>query len=137
LGLHCVRFLLAFLHTDSLSEKRTLKDVKSALRIFGTDSTSLDSAYIDTIRRIEFQPSGDVELAKNIIFWITLAKQPLTCDELRSALAIKLGTTSFDLEALWVKDDLTSVCAGLVIVDRESKLSTLYTILLNNISKAL
>lgn len=119
---HPLRFLLACLYTNSLSDKRTTKEVKSALYLFETDSTSLDNAYRETIRRVESQPSGDVELAKNIISWITLARRPLTCDELRSALAVEPGTTELDPEALLGIEDLAAVCGGLVIVDGESNI---------------
>lgn len=118
----CRRFLLACLHTNSLSDKRTPKDVKWALRKFETGSPSLHSAYEETIRRVESQPHGDVELAKNIISWITLSRRPLTCDELLTALAVEPGTSELDLEALLGIEDLTSVCGGLVVVERESKI---------------
>jgi hypothetical protein len=51
-----------------------------------------------------------------------LAKRPLTCNELRSALAIEPGANELDTEALLRIEDLATVCRGLVVVDGESNI---------------
>lgn len=42
-------------------------------------------------------------------------------EELQHALAVQPGENNFDEVRLYAEDDLVSVCAGLVTVDRESQ----------------
>ncbi|KAI0569585.1 ankyrin repeat domain-containing protein [Pyrenophora tritici-repentis] len=113
-------FLLARLHTDSLLDKRTAKDVKSTLAKLSKGSASLDDAYKEAIQRIEGQLSGDYELAKRVLSWITYAKRPLTTAEICCALAVEADEAELDPENIPDVEDLLSVCAGLVVVDQES-----------------
>ena len=118
--LNCYRFLLARLHTDSLLDKRTPKDIKSTLARLSKGSTALDTAYKDALQRIEDQSHDDCERAKKMFSWITSAKRPLTTNEICCALAIEIGETKLDPENIADVEDLVSVCAGLVVVDPES-----------------
>ena len=120
MDLHVLRFLLARLHTDSLLDKRTAKDVKSTLAKLSKGSAALDDAYKEAIHRIEGQLSGDYELARRVLSWITYAKRPLTTTEICSALAVELNEVELDPENIPDVEDLLSVCAGLVVVDQES-----------------
>ena len=113
-------FLLARLHTDSLLDKRTAKDVKSTLAKLSKGSAALDEAYKEAIQRIEGQLSGDYELAKRVLSWITYAKRPLTTTEICCALAVEPDKAELDPENIPDVEDLLSVCAGLVVVDQES-----------------
>ncbi|RYP63304.1 hypothetical protein DL771_009336 [Monosporascus sp. 5C6A] len=113
-------FLLARLHTDLLLDKRTPKDVKSALAKLSKGSAALHSAYGDALQRIEGQLDGDCELAKKVLSWITFAKRPLTTAEICCALAVEPDEKELDLENILEVEDLVSVCAGLVVVDQES-----------------
>ncbi|KAF2469207.1 ankyrin [Lindgomyces ingoldianus] len=113
-------FLLARLHTDSLLDKRTVKDVKSTLAKLSKGSAALDHAYKEAIQRIEGQLSGDYELAKKVLSWITYAKRPLTTTEMCCALAVEPDEADLDTENIPDVEDLLSVCAGLVVVDQES-----------------
>lgn len=106
------------MRTESLVDKRTRIDVKSALS--GLHEDTLDQAYAEAVRRIECQPRGDVNLAKRVLSWITLAQRPLSVDELCCAFAVELGTTELDPDnVLTGVRDLASVCAGLVVADKE------------------
>ncbi|KAF2186071.1 hypothetical protein K469DRAFT_707252 [Zopfia rhizophila CBS 207.26] len=113
-------FLLARLHTDSLLDKRTVKDVKSTLAKLCKGLAALDEAYEEAIQRIEGQLSGDYERAKKVPSWITYAKRPLTTTEMCCALAVEPGEAELDPENMPDVEDLLSVCAGLVVVDQES-----------------
>ncbi|RYP77300.1 hypothetical protein DL769_003449 [Monosporascus sp. CRB-8-3] len=113
-------FLLARLHTDSLLDKRTPKEVKSTLARFSNGSAALDGAYGDALQRIEGQLDGDYERAKKVLSWITFAKRPLTTAEVCCALAVEPDEAELDLENIPDVEDLVSVCAGLVVVDQES-----------------
>ncbi|KAF2809675.1 uncharacterized protein BDZ99DRAFT_33975 [Mytilinidion resinicola] len=113
-------FLLARLHTDSLLDKRTAKDVKLTLAKLSKSSAALDDAYKEAIQRIQGQLSGDYVLAKKVLSWITYAKRPLTTTEMCCALAVEPDETKLDPENIPDVEDLLSVCAGLVVVDQES-----------------
>ncbi|KAF2475263.1 uncharacterized protein BDR25DRAFT_254152, partial [Lindgomyces ingoldianus] len=113
-------FLLARLHTDSLLDKRTPKDVKSTLAKLSKGSAALDNAYKGALIRIEGQLEDDYERAKNVLSWIAFAKRPLTTAEICCALAVEVEKTELDPENICDVEDLVSVCAGLVVVDQES-----------------
>ncbi|ORX96684.1 hypothetical protein BCR34DRAFT_578500 [Clohesyomyces aquaticus] len=113
-------FLLARLHTDSLLDKRTPKEIKATLARLSKSSVALDDAYKDAIERIKGQLARDSERAKNVLSWITYAQRPLTTAELCYALAVEHGEEEIDLENIPDVEDLVSVCAGLVVVDEES-----------------
>lgn len=71
------------------------------------------------MERIAGQLPGQVELAEQVLSWITLAKRPLRIKELQHALATEVGQTSFDPDNISDIDDIVSVCVGLVTVDVE------------------
>src|SRR6185503_5211905 len=53
---------------------------------------------------------------------IICAKRPLTTSELQHALAVEVGEQELDIENLPQIEDMVSVCAGLVTVDKESSI---------------
>ena len=71
------------------------------------------------MRRIYGQEKGFRDLAEQILSWITWAVRPLTVPELQHALSIEPGDEELDEDNCLDTNDLTSVCAGLVIVDQE------------------
>jgi len=114
------RFLLARLHSDSLLDKRTPKEIKTTLANLPNGSAALDDAYGEAIQRIEGQLSGDCERARKALSFITYTERPLTIAELCCALAVEPGASELDPENIPDVDDLVSVCAGLVVIDEES-----------------
>jgi ankyrin repeat protein len=114
------RFLLARLHTDSLLDKRTLKEVKLTIGRLSKGSAALNDAYDEAIQRIDGQLNGDKERAKKILSWITYARRPLTTTELCCALAVEPDEAKLDPENMPEVEDLLSVCAGLIVVDQQS-----------------
>ncbi|CAG8976236.1 hypothetical protein HYALB_00012003 [Hymenoscyphus albidus] len=115
-------FLLAKLHLDSLSGKKSLKALRTALKNLPSGSDAYDSAYKDAMVRIEGQIADEEELAKQVLSWITCAKRPLTTTELQHALAIETGESKLDQDNLPDIEDLVTVCAGLVTVDEQSNI---------------
>jgi ankyrin repeat protein len=97
-----------------------VKDVKSTLAKLSKGLAALNKAYKEAIQRIEGQLSGDYELAKKVLSWITYAKRPLTTAEICCALAVEPDNAELDPENIPDIEDLISVCAGLVVVDQES-----------------
>ncbi|KAJ6487307.1 ankyrin repeat-containing domain protein, partial [Mycena vulgaris] len=111
-------FLLAKLHIDSLSTKNTIREVREALN---TLPESLYGSYEIAIQRIDAQSNADRKTAHSTMTWVANAKRPLTVKELQVALAVEPGMRKLDEEEdLTDIDIVLSVCAGLVIVDRES-----------------
>lgn len=71
----------------------TKKAIKSSVKVLAGGSTALDKAYDEAIERIGRQLSGETELAKRVLSWITYAERQLTTKELSHALAVESGTT--------------------------------------------
>ena len=115
-----VRFLLAQLHLDSLTGKRSPKAIRVALKHLATGSGAYDHAYEDAMERVNSQIKDQGELAKQVLSWITCAKRPLTTTELQHALGVEVGESRLDEDNLVEIEDIVSVCAGLVTVNEES-----------------
>ena len=111
------RFLLAQLHVSSIVRKHSRKDVEKSLTELPEE---LNGTYYQIQKRISSQGEEDEELARSVLSWLTYAYQPLTFAILQQALAIHPGDPSFDEDALIHEESLLSVCAGLVIIDKET-----------------
>jgi len=102
---------------DSLATKGTLNAVRNALK---TLPDELDDTYHEAIQRIECQNEYDRQLAEQVLAWIPYALRPLTSKELQHALAVQPGERGLDEGDLPDEELLTSLCAGLVVIDKES-----------------
>jgi hypothetical protein len=60
------------------------------------------------------------ELARKALSWIKHVQRPLTVEELRHALAVKLGDKELNQKSIPKIEVVVSVCAGLVTVDEKS-----------------
>ncbi|KAL6866513.1 hypothetical protein ACO1O0_002624 [Amphichorda felina] len=125
------RFLLAQIYLKSLEDKTTVKAIKNVLNQFqklyqGSNEEQklevLGRAYDDAMKRIHTQELGFRELAREVLAWITCAKRPLSTSQLRQALAVEIGEPELDEENLPDVEQMVSVCAGLVTVDKKSKI---------------
>ena len=110
------RFLLAQLHMDSLVGKLSPAEVRNALENL---PEGMDDTYDEAMVRIERQEDNRKRLAKRVLSWITYVVRPLSVEELQHALAVKPNTTKINPEAIIDEEILTSVCAGLVVIDAE------------------
>ncbi|KAI9684320.1 MAG: hypothetical protein M1822_005793 [Bathelium mastoideum] len=113
-------FLLARLHIDSLLDQTTPKKVRVTLGKLRKGSEALDHAYKGALDRIDGQLPGYRELARRALSWITYAQRLLTTEELRHALAIEPDRSTLDDENLNDVEEIVSVCAGLVAIDKNS-----------------
>jgi ankyrin repeat protein len=118
-GPNVARFLLAQLHLNSLTGKRSIKRVRATLAKLVTGSDAYDHAYKEAMGRIESQLPDQVELAKQVLSWIICARRPLTTTELQHALAVEVGQPELDPENFPELEDMVSLCAGLITVDEE------------------
>jgi len=119
------RFILARLHTDSLRDKRNKYLVLSTLETLPKGSAALDEAYNEATKRIEGQLPEDRLLAIRAISWISYAQRRLTTTELCHCLAIDPGDQALSHSKVYDVEDVVSVCAGLVTVDKESDVISL------------
>jgi hypothetical protein len=108
------RFLLVRLHMNKIVQQHSPKEVLLALENL---PDGIDDIYDEAMERIEQQCEADKRLAKRVLSWITHACRPLSVEELQHALAISPNMTELDPDTLIYKRKLTSVCAGLVIID--------------------
>ena len=128
---------------DSLAKQKTKRDMRKALTSLPKE---LDETYDSAMERIRSQDTDSVRVAERALAWITNSRRPFSVEELQHALAVQPdevctahnsciyssscleeamltpnhAQTSFDEEAIYAEDDLVSVCAGLVTIDRES-----------------
>ncbi|KAH0551748.1 hypothetical protein GP486_007034 [Trichoglossum hirsutum] len=124
-------FLLAQIYLNSLDDKCTPKAIRSALKNFQKQSPGsgenkkvqvLAHAYEQVMERINGQKPGFKDLAMRVLSWITCTKRPLNTVELQHALAVEAGDHELDEENFTQVEDMVSVCAGLVAVDKESNI---------------
>ncbi len=111
------RFLLAVLHIESLASQLNKAQVRNALEKL---PKKLDDTYHEALQRIALQDDSCIEVANQVLYWISYAYRPLTIKELLCALAVVPGHTTFDKEDMYPESTLVSVCAGLVTVDPRS-----------------
>src|SRR5437667_2919487 len=102
---------------DSLAKKVNRRDVRKTVKNLPIE---LDDTYDEAMQRIESQDKEEVNLAKQVLCWISFALRPLTVAEIQHALAVEPGDTTIDEEALPDEGVLVSVCVGLTTVDQES-----------------
>jgi hypothetical protein len=110
------RFLLARLHMDALIQKHNVTEVRKALENLPKD---VDETYNEALERIEQQNEADRVLARRVLSWVTHARRTLTVPELQHALAVVHGTNALDPDNITDEEILTSICAGLLVVDEE------------------
>jgi hypothetical protein len=101
---------------DALIQKHNVTEVREALKNLPKD---VDETYNEAMERIERQNEYDRALAKRVLSWVTHAYRPLTVPELQNALAVVHGTPALDPDNITDEEILTSICAGLVVVDEE------------------
>ncbi|KIX03194.1 uncharacterized protein Z518_06746 [Rhinocladiella mackenziei CBS 650.93] len=128
-------FLLVELYFGFLQDTTTIREVRGALRKFrpkakGESSEAntleaLNDAYNHTMKRINEQPPRHRELAIQVLSWITCAKRPLTTLELQHGLAVMPNDSELDEENIHRVDTIIAVCHGLVMVDKESRVTRL------------
>jgi len=104
---------------DSLATTISRWEVRKALEKL---TKEVRDTYDETMKRIEGQIEGDRKLAEQVLSWIIHAYRQLSLEELRHALAVSAEMTKMEPDALVDETILTSVCAGLVVVDQQSGL---------------
>ena len=99
---------------DTLATKNNPRAVRDALDVLPTE---VEVTYREAMRRITAQSKDDRDLAENILVWVIYARRPLSDRELQHAMATLPWKTDIDPESLVPEILLTTVCAGLVVID--------------------
>lgn len=99
---------------DSLATKRTPKAVQVALQNL---PTQIGDTYDRAMERIEATNEDDRKIVMNFLLWIAFSTRPLSVSEVEQASAISVGADDIDQDDILSASELTSMCAGLVIVD--------------------
>jgi len=118
------RFLLARLHVESLASAAGLsvKHVRNKLR---TLPTTLKGTYDDAMERIENQEPDHRRIALKTMAWVCYAFRALSLKELQHALAVEPGDMVLDEDLVMDGQSITSLCAGLVVVDQRTNVVNL------------
>lgn len=103
---------------DSLVSKRSPKAVRQTLNALPKD---LDTTYEEAMSRIEDQNDDQRQLAEQVLLWISFAVRPLLIVELLEALTVEPEARRLDKSNMPDEELLTSVCAGLMVVDKNSE----------------
>ena len=76
------------------------------------------------MKRVEGQTKNRRDLAEQVFSWIIHACRRLSLEELQHALAVTSDHELSKIDANDLVDEkiLTSACAGLVVIDRESNI---------------
>jgi ankyrin repeat protein len=115
---------MAVLQLDRILVERTATKIRKALQLL---PSKLEDTYKETILRIKNQAEPDNSLGMRILMWISKSKRPFYVEELQHALAVEWSDhedppRSLDHGNVLDPEDLVSVCAGLAIIETESKI---------------
>ncbi|PWY73828.1 purine and uridine phosphorylase [Aspergillus sclerotioniger CBS 115572] len=113
-------FLLAKLDIEHLIHCPSRGALKKALFSPSYDQKSLEMAYQKAITRITSQKEECFQIARSTLAWLTYSRRALFAKELQHALGTELGKTELDPDFLPPLDIIDSLCAGLVVFDRNS-----------------
>ncbi|KAL8796216.1 MAG: hypothetical protein Q9182_007404 [Xanthomendoza sp. 2 TL-2023] len=117
-------FLLARLHVESLASAAglSIEHVRNKLR---TLPSTLKGTYDDAMERTENLEPEQRRIALKAMAWVCYAFRALSLKELQHALALEPGDTVLDEDLLMDGQSITSLCAGLVVVDQRTNIVTL------------
>lgn len=77
------------------------------------------------MQRIENQEPDHKRIAFKALAWVSYVFRPLSVKELQHALAVEPGDTKLDEELVLDGQSITSLCAGLVVVDQRTNIVNL------------
>ncbi|KAL9046990.1 MAG: hypothetical protein Q9214_000321 [Letrouitia sp. 1 TL-2023] len=116
-------FLMAVLQLERIRTERTVTRVHKALSLI---PPGLTATYHDIVERIKKQAEPDNILGLRILQWVSHSRRLLHVHELCHALAIdweddRPPTRQLDVDNILDAQSLIDVCAGLVIIEKESQ----------------
>ncbi|MCJ1463915.1 hypothetical protein MMC07_002524 [Pseudocyphellaria aurata] len=111
-------FLWVKFQIGSICSQKTDKAILAALEDLPKD---LPDTFNRILRKLELSNSADPGFCKKIFGLMAAAQRPLTLEELREAVSVEPGETSWDTGSL-INDMLQSLfvsCGSLLVVDEE------------------
>ncbi|KFY22155.1 hypothetical protein V493_06811 [Pseudogymnoascus sp. VKM F-4281 (FW-2241)] len=115
-------FLLPQLHLNSFNNMLSKSKIKLSLNNLSQD---LGPIYEKAIAMIRQKRPDEFDLAKRVLSWIFYAPRPMGVEEVQHALAVESNQRYFDWDGLIDPETILSVCAGLIIIDRERNIMCL------------
>lgn len=115
------RFLLVKSHMDTLEAQVSVAGFLDALENL---PEGCPKTFEAALNRIEDLSGPKQELAIHVLTWVLGALRPLTTNEVRHAFVVDYNVESAPLNDEKLpsnEEDLTSLCAGLVVVDRDTR----------------
>jgi ankyrin repeat protein len=112
------RFLLARFHMDALADCLTIREIENAL---GSLPQGINDTYDQVMERIEKLSVNRRRAVKRLLQWVSYSKRPLTLEELEHAIAVSRGTRELLTDHIISAKVLTSLSAGIVIVDENER----------------
>ncbi|KAH6909309.1 ankyrin repeat-containing domain protein [Coprinopsis sp. MPI-PUGE-AT-0042] len=107
-------FLHATLQLETLQPCLSVAGLKLALKSF---PAKIEDIYAQTMQRILDAPEPRATLGKRLIIWIVFAREILSIDDLRYALATCPRSRTFDPDDLVSEEVLMELCHGLAHTD--------------------
>lgn len=118
-----IRFLLAELHMNSLKNKTSAKEIRTALTKLSSGSNAYNDAYKEAWHRLNAQPEEHKNLARRTIAILLTMRRPCSVEELRHALSVDTEDGQVDDEEdMRHIEDILATCAGLVAAEPGSNL---------------
>ena len=117
------RFLLAKLYKEVISLQPNPFLIRQELIKL---PEGLEEIYQSSLNRIQKLPLPTSKVAKRFLSWVTYAIKPITMPVLQCAMAIDPSDTDFIQQKLMDPSHLQSMCIGLVKVDEETGIVSLF-----------
>ncbi|MCJ1461962.1 hypothetical protein MMC07_000562 [Pseudocyphellaria aurata] len=111
-------FLWVVFQIDSICSQKTDEAILRALENLPKD---LPDTFNRILRKLQHSDAADPQFSRKIFNMLAAAQRPLTLEELREAVSIRPGVTSWDASKI-VNDMLRSLldsCGSLVAIDEE------------------
>ncbi|EAU90015.2 ankyrin repeat domain-containing protein 50 [Coprinopsis cinerea okayama7 len=108
-------FLHAALQIEFVQHCPTLTQLKDALNGL---PENLEDLYVQSMKRINEQKKPRADLANHVLLWLVFGREVLPFSDLQHALRLTLPNYDGEIH----KDDLLTVCCGLVTVEAETDL---------------
>ena len=113
------RFLHASLQLKALQGCFTAHQATQILEAF---PENMEDVYQQTWNRIVNSEANYASLAKAALAWVLNAKQSMTIEQLRHALAASPDTYHYESARLMPEATILATCHGLITIDKESRL---------------
>ena len=84
----------------------------------GTLPNTLDDSYAAAMQRIQDQDPEYRSVAWRAVGWLAYAYRSVSVAELQHALVVEAGDCKLDEDAMMDGQTITSLCAGLLVIDQ-------------------